>query len=137
MTVPMASTYEKPLLSEAEFIAGFHAIGEQRYHHKHPFHLLMHEGKLTRGQLQAWALNRYFYQSRIPIKDAAILARSEDASFRLAWRKRILDHDGDGTKPGGIEKWLKLVETTRRRHTPCHAVRRTSICGLRLHALAS
>src|SRR5437763_13022171 len=112
MTVPMASTYEKPLLSEAEFIAGFHAIGEQRYHHKHPFHLLMHEGKLTRGQLQAWALNRYFYQSRIPIKDAAILARSEDASFRLAWRKRILDHDGDGTKPGGIEKWLKLVETT-------------------------
>jgi len=70
---------------------------------RHPFHLLMHEGKLTRGQLQAWALNRYYYQSRIPIKDAAILARSEDPAFRLAWRKRILDHDGDGTKPGGIE----------------------------------
>jgi pyrroloquinoline-quinone synthase len=74
--------------------------------------LLMHEGKLTRGQLQAWALNRYYYQSRIPIKDAAILARSEDPAFRLAWRKRILDHDGDGTKPGGIEKWLRLVEST-------------------------
>jgi coenzyme PQQ biosynthesis protein C len=106
------TTAEKPLLSEAEFIAGFHAIGEERYHHKHPFHLLMHEGKLTRGQLQAWALNRYYYQSRIPIKDAAILARSEDPAFRLAWRKRILDHDGDGTKPGGIEKWLRLVEAT-------------------------
>jgi pyrroloquinoline-quinone synthase len=103
---------EKPPLSEAEFIAGFHAIGEERYHHKHPFHLLMHEGKLTRGQLQAWALNRYYYQSRIPIKDAAILARSEDPAFRVAWRKRILDHDGDGTKPGGIEKWLRLVEAT-------------------------
>jgi pyrroloquinoline-quinone synthase len=103
---------EKPLLSEAEFIAGFHSIGEQRYHHKHPFHLLMHEGTLTRGQLQAWALNRYYYQSRIPIKDAAILVRSEDSAFRLAWRKRILDHDGDGTKPGGIEKWLRLVEAT-------------------------
>src|SRR5271167_3210379 len=101
-----------PLLSEADFIAGFHTIGEERYHHKHPFHALMHEGKLTRGQLQAWALNRYFYQSRIPIKDAAILARSEDPAFRLAWRKRILDHDGDGTQPGGIEKWLKLVEAT-------------------------
>jgi pyrroloquinoline-quinone synthase len=99
-------------LSEAEFIAGFHAIGAERYHHKHPFHLLMHEGKLTRGQLQAWALNRYYYQSRIPIKDAAILARSEDPAFRRAWRKRILDHDGDGTKPGGIEKWLRLVEAT-------------------------
>jgi pyrroloquinoline-quinone synthase len=72
----------------------------------------MHEGELTRGQLQAWALNRYYYQASIPIKDAAILARSDDPAFRIAWRKRILDHDGDGTKPGGIEKWLKLVEAT-------------------------
>src|SRR5881628_2676383 len=101
---------EKPLLSEAEFIAGFHAIGEERYHHKHPFHLLLHEGKLTRGQLQAWALNRYYYQSRIPIKDAAILARSEDPGFRLVWRKRILDHDGDGTKPGGIKNGCVLLK---------------------------
>jgi pyrroloquinoline-quinone synthase len=102
----------RPPLSEKEFVAGFHAIGEERYHHKHPFHLLMHEGKLNRGQLQAWALNRYYYQEHIPIKDAAILARSKDPAFRLAWRKRILDHDGDGKKPGGIEKWLKLVEAT-------------------------
>ena len=99
-------------LPEAQFVARFHAIGEERYHHKHPFHLLMHEGKLSRGQLQAWALNRYYYQSRIPIKDATILARSEDAEFRRAWRKRIFDHDGDGTHPGGIEKWLRLVEAT-------------------------
>jgi len=99
-------------LPEAQFVARFHAIGEERYHHKHPFHLLMHQGKLTRGQLQAWALNRYYYQSRIPIKDATILARSEDAEFRRAWRKRIFDHDGDATHPGGIEKWLRLVEAT-------------------------
>ena len=112
MTPSTNHVLKQPLLSESEFIAGFHAIGEERYHHKHPFHLLMHEGKLTRGQLQAWALNRYYYQSRIPIKDSAILARSEDAAFRLAWRKRILDHDGDGAKPGGIEKWLRLVEAT-------------------------
>ena len=102
----------KPLLSETDFIAGFHVIGEERYHHKHPFHLLMHEGRLTRGQLQAWALNRYFYQSHIPIKDASILARAEDPAFRIAWRKRILDHDGDRSQPGGIEKWLRLLEAT-------------------------
>jgi pyrroloquinoline-quinone synthase len=102
----------RALLPEAEFIARFHSIGEERYHHKHPFHQLMHEGRLTRGQLQAWALNRYAYQSRIPIKDAVILSRSEDPDFRRAWRKRILDHDGDGTQPGGIEKWLRLVEAT-------------------------
>ena len=102
---------EKPL-GEKEFIAGFHAIGEERYHHKHPFHLLMHEGKLTRGQLQAWALNRYYYQSTIPIKDSIILSRSEDPDFRRKWRKRIIDHDGDGERPGGIEKWIQLAQAT-------------------------
>jgi coenzyme PQQ biosynthesis protein C len=104
--------HAEAILPQAEFVARFHAIGEERYHHKHPFHLLMHEGKLGRGQVQAWAFNRYYYQSRIPIKDAMILARSEDAEFRRAWRKRIFDHDGDGTHPGGIEKWLRLVEAT-------------------------
>lgn len=108
----MNAAGSEALLPEQEFVARLHAIGEERYHHKHPFHLLMHEGKLTRGQLQAWALNRYAYQSRIPIKDAAILARTDDSAFRRAWGKRILDHDGDGTKPGGIEKWLRLVQAT-------------------------
>ncbi|MFZ0954269.1 MAG: pyrroloquinoline quinone biosynthesis protein C, partial [Candidatus Sulfotelmatobacter sp.] len=50
-------------LSNEELRARFQAVGEERYHHQHPFHLLMHEGKLSRGQLQAWALNRYYYQS--------------------------------------------------------------------------
>jgi coenzyme PQQ biosynthesis protein C len=99
-------------LKESELVAAFHLIGTERYHHQHPLHQLMHEGKLTRGQLQAWALNRYAYQSSIPIKDAAILARSDDPQFRVAWRKRIFDHDGDGTNPGGVEKWLRLVEGT-------------------------
>ncbi len=112
-------TQEKHLLSETDFVAGFHVIGEERYHHKHPFHKLMHEGALSRGQLQAWALNRYYYQASIPRKDAALLARTDDHAFRTAWRKRLVDHDGDGAqagpggpKPGGIEKWLKLVEAT-------------------------
>src|SRR5207245_4238271 len=96
----------------AELEARLRAIGPERYHHRHPFHQLMHEGKLTRGQLQAWALNRYYYQSVIPIKDAIILSRSEDAAFRRAWRKRIIDHDGDGTHPGGVEKWIALAEAT-------------------------
>jgi coenzyme PQQ biosynthesis protein C len=108
----MNAPHLEALLPADEFVERFHAIGEERYHHKHPFHFLMHEGKLGRGQLQAWALNRYYYQSRIPMKDATILARSEDAEFRRAWRKRIFDHDGDGTHPGGIEKWLRLVEAT-------------------------
>lgn len=108
----MSETGLHGLLPRAEFIARFHAIGQERYHNMHPFHQRMHEGQLTRGQLQAWALNRYTYQSHIPMKDAAILARSDDPDFRRVWRRRIIDHDGDGTKPGGIEKWLRLVEAT-------------------------
>src|SRR5207244_1328476 len=102
-----------PLLSFGELRHALRQICEQRYHHRHPFHLLMHDGKLSRGQLQAWALNRYYYQNVIPIKDAIILSRSDDPNFRRAWRKRIVDHDGDSkSKDGGIKRWLKLAEAT-------------------------
>ena len=100
------------LLSPEELKQTLLDVGRERYHHKHPFHSLMHEGKLTRDQLQAWAANRYYYQSRIPIKDAEILSRSTDTNFRRAWLKRILDHDGVGGHPGGIEKWIQLAEAT-------------------------
>ena len=100
------------LLSFDELRAQLRAVGEERYHHKHPFHLLMHEGRLIREQLQAWALNRYYYQSMIPIKDAIILSRGTDPEFRRAWRKRVIDHDGDAASEGGIKRWLKLAEAT-------------------------
>lgn len=100
------------LLAPDKLEAELRAIGAVRYHHLHPFHKLLHGGKLTRAQVQAWALNRYYYQSRIPIKDALIVARSQEAEFRRAWRKRIVDHDGEEGRPGGIEKWIKLAEAT-------------------------
>jgi pyrroloquinoline-quinone synthase len=113
MAVPtLDTTRDARLLSFEEFRGQLRAVGEERYHHQHPFHQLMHEGKLTRGQLQAWALNRYYYQSRIPMKDAIVLSRSEDLEFRRAWRKRVMDHDGDATPDGGIKRWLKLAEAT-------------------------
>lgn len=105
-------TEPAPLLSFEQLRAKLRDVGEERYHHRHPFHLLMHDGELSRGQLQAWALNRYYYQSVIPIKDAIIISRSDDPAFRRAWRKRIIDHDGDATTEGGIKRWLKLAEAT-------------------------
>ena len=112
-------------LSVEELRARLRRVGDERYHHRHPFHLMMHEGKLSRGQLQAWALNRYYYQSRIPIKDAIILSRSEDPEFQRAWSKRVLDHDGDATHEGGIERWVRLAEATgldRERVVSCQEV---------------
>ena len=82
MTAQLAGAAD--LLTAAELHARLQSVGDRFYHHRHPFHLRMHEGKLTRGQLQAWALNRYYYQSRIPIKDSIILSRSDDPEFRRA-----------------------------------------------------
>ena len=110
MAVRTIETKTDSLLSFDELRAELRAVGEERYHHRHPFHLMMHEGRLSRGQLQAWALNRYYYQSIIPIKDSIILSRGPDPEFRRAWRKRVIDHDGDATSEGGIKRWLKLAE---------------------------
>ncbi len=85
-------------------------IGAERYHDKHPFHALMRDGKLDKGQIQAWALNRYYYQSRIPIKDSMLMSRLTDVETRRIWSQRVLDHDGSHEGQGGIRKWLHLCE---------------------------
>jgi pyrroloquinoline-quinone synthase len=100
---------DKPL-SPDELEAALRRIGKQRYHDLHPFHKLLHSGALTRPQVQAWALNRYYYQSRIPAKDATLMARLPTADLRREWRRRIVDHDGDAPGLGGIARWLKLAE---------------------------
>lgn len=100
---------DTPLNSPEELEAQLRAIGAARYHNLHPFHHLLHGGKLNKGQVQAWALNRYFYQSSIPLKDAVVISRFRDRATRIEWRHRIEDHDGDVGSEGGIERWLQLT----------------------------
>lgn len=100
----------RPALSADEFVAWLKREGEARYHNSHPIHRLMHAGRLSQQQLQEWVRNRYYYQSRIPIKDALILAKSEDPEFRRTWIRRIRDQDGETAGDGGLEKWLRLAE---------------------------
>ena len=98
------------LLTAAELEARLREIGAARYHILHPFHRMLHTGQCNKGQVQAWALNRYYYQAMIPLKDASLIGRCEDQALRREWRKRLDDHDGDETRPGGIERWLKLTD---------------------------
>jgi len=98
------------LLSRDAFVARLRDEGARRYHDAHPFHRRMHEGTLTRPELQRWVENRYYYQTRIPIKDALILSKSEDPEFRRIWIHRLRDHDGDEAGQGGLAQWLKLAE---------------------------
>lgn len=100
-----------------EFLARLERLADGCYHHRHPFNALMHAGRLDRRDLQLWVANRYYYQTRIPIKDALIVAKAEDQSFRRLWTQRLLDHDGRGdprqpggepATPGGLELWRRL-----------------------------
>ena len=100
---------QEPLSPEA-FIAALRDEGARRYHDNHDFHRRMHAGALSRRELQGWVRNRYYYQTRIPIKDALILAKSEDPSFRRLWIHRIHDHDGTRDGEGGLALWLRLAE---------------------------
>jgi len=108
---------ERTPFGREEFTRRLRAIGEAAYHDKHPFHVMMHQGKLTRRQLQAWIENRFYYQAMIPRKDAVIMSKAEDRAVRQAWNQRLLDQDGNGPDDGGIHKWLVLAEAAGLRRT--------------------
>jgi len=97
-------------LDRETFIAKLREVGGRAYHDKHPFHVAMNEGRLSPGALRGWVANRFYYQSNIPIKDAAILSNCPLREVRRVWIHRILDHDGSGENEGGIEAWLRLGE---------------------------
>ncbi len=82
----------------------------ERYHDRHPWNRRMHAGTLTPDELRTWVRNRYYYQTRIPVKDSILLARAESPEFRRGWVRRIHDHDGERAGEGGLAQWLALAE---------------------------
>ena len=97
-------------MTHSEFEQKLRSIGKERYHDNCKFHHLLHNGMLNKGQVQAWALNRYYYQINISIKDSALMSRIKNPELRRVWIKRILDHDGRKGDEGGIERWYKLTD---------------------------
>ncbi len=93
-----------------EFENELRIIGKERYHDNCRFHHLLHSGKLNKGQVQAWSINRYYYQINISIKDSALMSRIKNPELRRKWINRILDHDGRTGDEGGIERWYKLTD---------------------------
>lgn len=96
--------------SRDEFVRRLRSVLERRYHHLHPFNQRMHQGVLSRDELQRWVANRFYYQVNIPIKDALILSNCPEPDVRRKWIQRIIDHDGREGEEGGIEAWLRLGE---------------------------
>ena len=98
------------LWSRDEFVGRLRAVLEAKYHHKHPFHLRMHQGELSQEELRGWILNRFYYQKNLPVKDALIISKLPTREDRRLWLQRIIDHDGRQGDEGGIEAWLRLGE---------------------------
>jgi len=93
-----------------EFVRRLRAVGEAKYHDKHPFQIRMHEGRLSQDQFRGWVLNRFYYQKSIPVKDSLVLSKLPTREDRRKWLRRIIDHDGREGNEGGIEAWLSLGE---------------------------
>lgn len=70
----------------------------------------MNAGTLSVAAIRGWVANRFYYQTRIPIKDAAILSNCPVREVRRAWLPRIVEHDGTQGEEGGIAAWLRLGE---------------------------
>jgi pyrroloquinoline-quinone synthase len=124
------------LWNRERFLAELREIGSRAYHDKHPFHLAMNEGRLSRETLCGWVANRFYYQRNIPIKDAAIISNCPVREVRRLWIHRIIDQDGEEREvtesalfsrsqrrdaegepshestrsgsDGGVEAWLRL-----------------------------
>lgn len=103
---PPIPQLERPL--EAAALADALRAFSTSYYAVHPFHPAMHEGRLSKQQLQGWVANRLAYQRAIPRKDAAIIANCPEPAVRRAWLQRIVDHDGTAPGEGGIELWIRL-----------------------------
>jgi pyrroloquinoline quinone (PQQ) biosynthesis protein C len=62
-----AMTPPRDILAPDDFESALRQIGATRYHNLHRFHRRLHSGQCSLCEVQAWALNRYYYQSMIPI----------------------------------------------------------------------
>ena len=129
-----------------ELEAAIRAVGAERYHDKHPFHRLLHGGKLDKGQVQAWALNRYCYQSGVPRKDAALMSRV--AGSRAAPRmgasharpRRYRRRGGRHRALAGADRRAGPRPRLRRLHArraARHPLRRRGLCQFRARAHAA
>jgi len=77
---------------------------------KHPFMQLLYKGRLTRKQVQAWVVNRFYLQNSIASKDAAIMSNCPLPEVRRIWLSRALRREGMGDAVGDVDGWLGFAE---------------------------
>jgi hypothetical protein len=101
------------------------------YHDLHPFHDMLHDGKLNKGQVQAWALNRYVYQAAIPRKDASL---NRDVHRRELERPVYVDsgrswHSGRSRRKDAAMVWIRANTPTGSRRQGLTMGRDSASCS--------
>ncbi len=76
---------------------------------RHPLMELLHQGRLSRKQLQAWVVNRFYFQKSVPIKDAIILSKCPEMDVRRMWITRLLKREGLQRDVGDVDGWIALA----------------------------
>lgn len=97
------------LLDRDEFTAALYAVGA-RYWDKHPFHVRLHAGGCSPGEVRSWVANRWYYQRHLSQKNSAIMANCPLPEVRARWAGRLAFQDGTGDGPSGLDDWLMLAE---------------------------
>jgi pyrroloquinoline-quinone synthase len=112
----------RPPIKE-ELVAEVRRTLEPKYVDKHPFMQLLYRGKLTRKQLQAWVINRFYLQNNITSKDAAIVSNCPVPEVRRIWLSRTLRREGMGDTVGDVDGWLEFAEAAGLRRETVRAAR--------------
>ncbi|GLW31037.1 pyrroloquinoline-quinone synthase [Actinoplanes regularis] len=86
----------------ADFAAALRGLAP-RYWDRHPFHLRLHAGGCAPGEVRSWVANRWYYQSMLARKNAAIIAACPLPEVRQRWAERVAFFDG-----AAREDWLAL-----------------------------
>ena len=81
-----------------------------RYIDRHPLMQLLYRGGLSKKQLRAWIVNRFYMQNSIGSKDAAILSNCPVPEVRRLWISRSVRREGLESTVGDVEGWLALAE---------------------------
>jgi pyrroloquinoline-quinone synthase len=96
-------------LSREHFAAALRGLAP-RYWDRHRFHLRLHAGECSPAEVRGWVANRWYYQSILARKNAAIIANCSLPEVRRRWLERVTFHDGVCDGEGGQADWLTLAD---------------------------
>ncbi len=101
-----------------EFIQFLHAEQQRKYPDPPRLYQLLFDGKLSRGDLQLWVKDMYYYWDNIYHSTSAVYVKTNLESIRQCILRQLVEIEGEvivndvtgATTPAYEELWLRLAE---------------------------